>query len=178
MIDVHDIRSIDLGLSQKQRLFDLMIYAYAKTENDIWGENYHRLEAHEYFRLLNSDQFFIAFKQDVIVGSIMVYRKDDSTFGFGLLNADFNETGYGIGKLLIEAAERYAKENGGLQMQLEILRAESPISEFKIWLSKWYMDLGYEFEGTFPFEYVEPNRPEKREIMQTEAVFDIYRKEL
>lgn len=178
MIIISDITTIKLTKEQKERLFELMTIAYAKTENDIWGEDYFRLDRPEYFELLDKDQFFIAFKDDRIVGSILVYQKDLKTYGFGLLNVDFEETGQRIGHLLIESAEKYAKEHGGSKMQLEILRAEAPVSEFKLWLARWYEDQGYKFIGTFPFEYVEPNRPEKRQNMQTEAVFDIYTKEV
>lgn len=178
MIRIIDIKDVTLNNELKKRLFELMIHAYAETESDIWGSNYHRLEAEEYYDLLDRQWFLIAFKEDKIVGSIHVYRKDADTFGFGLLNADFEETGQGIGQSLIIAAEEFARKHGANTMQLEILRASSPVSEFKKWLAKWYENLGYAFTGTYPFEYVEPNRPDKRESMITEAVFDIYRKSI
>lgn len=178
MIRVKNIKSIQLKDIEKKRLFELMIHAYAETESDIWGEGYHRLETEEYYNLLNDEQFFIAFKNDEIVGSIHVYEKDSDTYGFGLLNVDFQETGQRIGQLLIESAENFALHHNASKMQLEVLRAKSPISDFKKWLATWYENLGYGFIGTYPFEYVEPNRPDKREIMLTDAVFDIYTKSL
>ena len=131
MIRIEDIKNITLSKEQRNRLFELMIHAYAQTENDIWGENFYRLEAEEYYNLLDQQQFFIAFKEEMIVGSICVYKKDPETYGFGLLNIDFEETGQGIGQRLIHSAEVFAHNEGARKMQLEILRAATNISEFK-----------------------------------------------
>lgn len=178
MIEILNSHQLKLTDEQIDRLYQLMIHAYAETEADIWGQNYKRLEKDEYAQLISKEGFLIALKDEKIVGSIYTYNKNDHTYKFGLLNVDFEETGQNIGKKLIQAAEKFARSKGAQQMQLEILRAESPISEFKIWLSHWYEEQGYEFAGTHPFEYIEPNRPEKRLIMITEVMFDIYRKPL
>ena len=178
MIQVVPHNSMELSKADKKRLFELMRHAYAITEEDIWGKDYNRLESDEFFQLLNTGVFYVALENNHILGSVQVYQKDHETFGFGLLNVDFDHTGKNIGAKLIAAAESHAKQNGGTVMQLEILRVEDPISEFKIWLQKWYEQLGYAFIETVPFETIEPNRPEKREIMQANAVFDIFRKSL
>lgn len=178
MIRILSRNDVDLNSDDKKRLFDLMIHAYAVTENDIWGENYFRLEKGEFFNLLEEEQFFIAFKNEKIVGSVMLYRKTKDTFGFGLLNIDFNEKGQNIGKKLIKTAEDFARYQNARTMQLEVLRTAQSVSVFKVWLAKWYVEQGYQFYGTFPFEYIEPDRPEKKQIMISQAVFDIYRKSL
>ena len=176
MIRIVPHNDIELSEADKKRLFELMRHAYAITEEDIWGKDYNRLESDEYFQLLNSGTFYIALENDQILGSVQVYQKDQETYGFGLLNVDFDHTGKNIGAKLINEAESHAKQHGGTVMQLEILRVEEPISEFQIWLQKWYEQLGYVFIETVPFETIEPNRPEKGQIMQAKAVFDILRK--
>ncbi|MFZ9027401.1 MAG: GNAT family N-acetyltransferase [Crocinitomicaceae bacterium] len=178
MIQVVPNHTLELTKAIKQRLFELMRHAYAVTEEDIWGKDYDRLEREEYFQLLNSGVFYIALENDQILGSIQVYRKDNETFGFGLLNVDFDHTGKNIGARLIGAAENHAMENGGTTMQLEIIRAEEPVSDFKKWLRKYYEQLGYVFNKTVPFEFIEQDKPEKREDMKTNAVFDILQKSL
>lgn len=176
MIRVVPHHTLDLSESNKNRLFELMRHAYAVTEEDIWGKDYNRLESEEYYHLLNTITFYIALEKDEILGSIQVYQKDVDTFGFGLLNVDFAHTGKNIGALLINSAEDHARKKGGKVMQLEILRVEKPISEFKKWLTQWYEKLGYLFIETVDFEVIESNKPENREMMTRNAVFDIFRK--
>lgn len=168
--------SLDLSEADKKRLFELMRHAYAITEEDIWGKDYNRLESDEYFELLNTGVFYIALENDQILGSVQVYQKDQETYGFGLLNVDFDHTGKNIGAKLIKSAENHAKENGAKTMQLEIIRAEDPVSDFKKWLREYYEQLGYVFIETVPFEFIEQEKPEKREDMKATAVFDILQK--
>lgn len=176
MIRIVPHNSLELSLADKKRLFELMRHAYAITEEDIWGRDYNRLEIEEYFQLLKTGVFYVALENDEILGSVQVYQKDKETFGFGLLNVDFDHTGKNIGERLIKSSEKYAIENGAKTMQLEIIRAEDPVSQFKNWLRKYYEQLGYVFIETVPFEFIEQDKPEKRKDMKTNAVFDILQK--
>ena len=96
MIRIVPHRALNLTEDEKNRLFQLMIHAYAITEEDIWGKHYKRLERDEFSELLETSTFFIALEDEKILGSIQVYQKDASTFGFGLLNVDFEHTGKNI----------------------------------------------------------------------------------
>jgi GNAT superfamily N-acetyltransferase len=155
-----------------------MIHAYAITEEDIWGKHYKRLERDEFLELLETSTFFIALEDEKILGSIQVYQKDASTFGFGLLNVDFEHTGKNIGALLINASEDFVLEKGGKIMQLEVLRVEQNVSDFKKWLHKWYKKLGYSFIETVTFETIETTKLDKHKIMKAHAVFDVFQKSL
>ena len=178
MIQILPQGAVDLSEINKNRIFDLMVRAYAITEEDIWGENYVRVPREEYFRLLENETFFIALEGDQLIGSIQVYRKSDTLFGLGLLNIDFEHKGRNIGSLLVSAAEDYARQNGGKCMQIEILRPEISDSAYKKWLEEWYEKLNYRFIETVPFEAIETEQSHKKKKIKTNAVFDIFHKTL
>jgi GNAT superfamily N-acetyltransferase len=163
-----------LTVNEIDRLYSLMIHAYAETENEVWGKNYKRLEFHEYEKILHEGDVYIAWMNDNIVGSISVYPVNKETFGFGLLNSDFDKHGKGIGGALVQVAEKHARSNGAKQLKLEILRPYPVNTCFKQWLAKWYEKLGYRFVKTIDFLDLEPHRQEKLERMITSSVFDVY----
>lgn len=178
MIEIKPCDITKLNQEQIDRLYDLMIYAYAQTEVEIWGENYSRMSKGEYISLLEGDNILIAWEDNQIVGSIYLYRISKGVFGFGLLNADFSESGKGIGRSLIAAAEKVAIERGANMMQLEILKARDVDVPVKNLLSKWYMAQGYTFIGTHDFLALKPDKVEKAKTMVNPSVFDVYTKEL
>lgn len=177
-VEVQQASNENLTATEIKRLFDIMIHAYAVTESEIWGDNYMRLTFEEFNEILDKKQLFVAFINDQVVGSIRAYPLSKKKYAFGLLSADFSESGKGIGRSLIEAIEQYAKEQGATIMELEILRPADIISPFKERLANWYTGMGYNFLETVNFDVVEPNRVEKEATMVNRSVFDCYQKEL
>lgn len=102
--------SDSLTETEIKNLYNLMINAYAQTESEIWSENYKRLSLEEYEQVLQNGDVYIALEDNLIVGSISVYHVTDDTFGFGLLNTDFDQLGKGIDSLLVSAAEEHARK--------------------------------------------------------------------
>lgn len=178
MSKVRVVTNKSLSKDDQDRLYDLMIYAYEQTETEIWGDNYKRMSREEYQAIMDSPYFHIAYIEDKIVGSVYYYPIHGSTFGFGLLNADFSESGKGIGKALIASIEEAAKLEGADTMQLEILRPESIDVPFKNQLAKWYKKQGYQFVGTYSFLDLKPDKSEKVKNMVNPSVFDVYKKAL
>ena len=98
------------------RLYKLMLHAYAVTEVEIWGENYSRMSENEFKSIIERGELILAELDGEVVGSIHVYPLTENTFAFGLLSADFDKKGLGIGRALISAAESHAKEMGAAKM--------------------------------------------------------------
>jgi len=178
MISIEHAKIEGLTDDDLQRTFALLIYAYAETEKEIWGEGYSRLDLDEFIDLIKKGQIYIARYDEEIVGSIQVYRTQQSAFAFSLLNADFSRKGLGIGKKLIQAAEKHAVEHGAKSMNIEILRPNNAELPSKTMLHKWYENLGYSYVKSMEFLEMKPDKVEKAKEFITPSRFDCYSKPL
>tara|TARA_B100000508_G_scaffold91658_2_gene71442 strand:+ start:5638 stop:6171 length:534 start_codon:yes stop_codon:yes gene_type:complete len=169
--------SSNLTQPQFERLFNIIRIAYAETEKEVWGEGYVRVSRENLKQHIKDDEILVAFLDDEIVGVIRVYEKEPGTWTFGLLGADFEHKGKGIGRALIAAAEEKAKSAGATEMSIEILRAKDIDTNFKVHLAKWYQRLGYEYTGKIDVMSVYPN-PEKWARLVNDSEFDCYVKRL
>jgi len=167
-----------LSSKEIKHLFDIMIYGYAVTEEEVWGPNYTRMPFEEFLGVIGKGQLYVARLNKEVVGSIQVKPLSENTFVFGLLSADFNQKGNGIGRALIEQAEDHARKAGAKHMQLEILRPLGIDVPFKSVLKDWYEGMGYILESTMTFLERKPNRTEKAKTMVNPSVFDCYIKML
>jgi len=163
---------------QIDRLFDLMIAAYAQTEVEIWGANYFRMRKEAYIETLKTHGILLALLDGQLVGSVSVYPTSNNNYGFGLLNADFAHAGKGIGTSLVKAAEQFAQAKGARSMVIEILRPKLFSVPVKETLKTWYEKLGYVYTDTFDFIVYKPTELEKSKNLVNPAVFDLYEKEL
>ena len=161
-----------------QRQHEILITAYAQTEEEIWGENYVRISEEEYKDLIEQQHVFTALLNDEVVGTILLSQHSDTTFSFGLLAVDFAKKGLGIGRKLVGHAEQVAFNLGATEMTLEILRPKNKSVPFKQQLAEWYQRQGYVFTHSADFLELKPTKTEKAKQLITPAVFDCYSKEL
>jgi GNAT superfamily N-acetyltransferase len=161
-----------------QRLHELLVHAYAETEVEVWGENYSRLSLEEFKEHIEKGNIYVARLNGEVVGSIGVFQENETTFNFGLLNADFTKKGNGIGLALVQAAEQHARDHGGKSMHIEILRPSNIEAPFKDRLDQWYRKLGYDFVESMSFEERKPNKAEKAKSLVNPSQFDCYVKAL
>lgn len=177
IIEIKPINS-DTNGEDLQRLYDIMVEAYAITEAEIWGENYARMPKDEFDRTVAEGGMIGAWVDSIPVGSINAMLRSEKSYAFGLLSVDATYKGMNLGRLLINAAEEKAMDHGAVFMLLEILRPEHLELPFKNRLRNWYLKMGYEFLETITFMDVEPNKPEKAKKLIRPSVFDRYRKPL
>ncbi len=169
----------DCATSQvTQRLYSIMIAAYARTEEEIWGPNYARMSRDEFEALVANGNLIAAQKGTEWVGSVSVYALNEDTFSFGLLSVDIANKGEGIGRQLIAAAEARAIARGATSMEIEVLRLKDQELPFKRILDQWYRRLGYEWIATQDFVERKPDKSEKAKLFVNPSVFDCYRKRL
>ena len=178
MITIERAHLDTLNQAELKRLHQLMVYAYAITEREIWGENYSRMVFDEFVEVIGSSCVIIAKLDSEIVGSITVTREDEESFSYGLLNADFSKKGLGIGRKLIEAAENFARSEGAKFMNIEILRPSLIEVPQKVMLAEWYSSLGYAFTESMRFEERKPDKAEKALKLIAPTQFDCYTKNL
>lgn len=160
------------------RMYSILIHAYAKTESEIWGPNYVRISEKEFADIIRRGEFYGAFIKGRLVGSVRLFKKDQQLFSFGLLSADFNLKGIGIGGALVDYIENIARKEGGLYMEIEILRAIGVDVPFKKALKAWYTRLGYKYIKSASFENLKPENAEKADKLIQPCVFDCYQKVL
>ena len=87
---------------------------------------------------------------DGMSGCVYVELRGERGY-FGPLSVDPGCQGLGIGKLLVEAAEGYARERGCQHMDLRIVNLREELPAF-------YRKLGYAETGTEPFPESEPTQ--------------------
>ncbi len=170
------IQSAKLASHQQRiQLYEFLIIAYAVTEIEVWGPNYVRIEFENYNQLIEKGEVLIAYFDGEVVGGIHYSHRAESTYSFSLLCADFNKSGLGIGRALIEEVETIAKSNQAKAIEIEILRPKGIEVPFKVRLKDWYEKLGYVYTHSQNFAIV---RPEGAKKLICPSDFDYYHKKL
>ena len=171
--DIETLSDDDISVA-----FDIMRHAYRVTEAEIWGDTYSRIGRDVFVSFINREEIILARIDGKIVGSIYTYKLRENVFSFGLLSADFDKKGLGIGRKLIEAAESHALKSGAEYMEIEILRAKDFDIPSKVRLHKWYLRQDYVFLESVEFIARKPKESKKATRLLVPSVFDCYRKPL
>ena len=82
--------------------------------------------------------------------SMLAVKAHDESCG------DVGGSGKGVGKLLVQAAEAHCRAHGCTLMQLGILCPDVNVEdepEYKQWLQRWYLQLGYEHRETIKLQF-------------------------
>ena len=145
--------------------------AYDRGEAGIWMPGWARTDSEWTGREVAAGEVFVAREQGRIVGSIRVVRLRDHTAEFGLLAVDPEYGGRGLGRALIDFAERLYDVDW---MELELLVPKAPNAN-KQRLHDWYSRLGYREwrRRDFAVAYPEPG-----ELLAGPADLVGYRKSL
>ncbi|MBK9592152.1 MAG: GNAT family N-acetyltransferase [Crocinitomicaceae bacterium] len=174
MITIHSAKQKNLSEQEFQKLYSIIVKAYADTESEMWGKNYVRVSELDFRKFIAADEILVAFLNDNVVGGLRYYRSSEDTFGFGLFGADFSLSGKGIGRALINRVEEEVKKSGCKKIKIEILRPKNFELPIKKVLHNWYQRLRYMHTGTVDFAEEFPDRAIG---ILVPCVFDYYVKE-
>lgn len=163
-----------LDEEELKSLYEIIIKAYALTENLMWGENYVRIPFGEYFKYVQNDEIFVALLNREVVGGIRFYDLNKEEKMFSLFGADFNHSGKGIGESLIQFILDKAKHEKIKRIKIEILRPADFELPDKKRLANWYKRFGFNYTGSDKFEDKLP----KAQQPITKCVFDYYQLEI
>ena len=158
-----------------ERVTDLTNEVYAVAEDGLWTEGATRTTVGEVAELTRAGQIAVARLRNRIVGSVRVQRLDEGTGEFGILVADPDHRGLGIGRELVRFAERKCATDGLVTMQRELLvprHRSHPGQEF---LAAWYTRIGYRVARTGTIDQA---FPALAPLLATPCDFVIYRKDL
>lgn len=178
MITIENANIETLNQFDLTRLYELMIKAYAETEVEIWGEDYERLSYNEFVEIIKKEELYLARIDNEIVGSVHIFKIDNDTFSFGLLNSDFDKKGLGIGSALVDKAEELAIKSGAGKVNIEVLRPSDFEVPGKVMLANWYLIKGYTFTMYDTFLNLKPDKIEKSKALKVPSGFDCYTKSL
>jgi ribosomal protein S18 acetylase RimI-like enzyme len=123
---------------------DLVNRVYANGEKGLWRAGAARTTLDETRVLIRNGEIVVARLEGRIVGVIRVQRLDGNVGEFGMLAADPDHQGLGIGRDLVRFAERLSQERGLDTMQLELLVPKKWTHPSKKFLHEWYSRIGYQ----------------------------------
>jgi GNAT superfamily N-acetyltransferase len=125
------------------QLADLINRVYAVAEAGLWIDGATRTTANEMAELIAAGEIAVARGDGEIVGSVRIRDVADDASEFGMLVAAFEQRRTGVGRALVEFAERRTRERGRRAMQLELLVPREWQHPSKEFLKKWYGRIGY-----------------------------------
>jgi GNAT superfamily N-acetyltransferase len=94
---------------------------YTLAEQGLWAEGTKRTTPEGMAALIAAGQIAVARADARIVGAVRIQLQDTGEGEFGMLVADHAHRGQGVGRQLVEFAERWCRERGVDTMQLEVL---------------------------------------------------------
>ena len=124
-------------------LTDLVNRVYADGEKGLWGPGAARTDQAEIAGLIERGEIAVARVGGRLAGAVRVRVLDEERGELGMLVAEPEQQGTGIGRELVRFAERWGREQGLAIMQLELLMPlewEHPVKGF---LRDWYTRIGY-----------------------------------
>ncbi|MDQ1576440.1 MAG: hypothetical protein QOH55_1590 [Microbacteriaceae bacterium] len=148
---------------------------YAASEQGLWIEGALRTTEAEVADLIRRGEIAAATSDGSILGSVRIQRLDATTGEFGMLAADPDHRGVGIGRELVAFAEVWARDHGLASMQLEVFAPRAWSHPSKVFLMQWYERIGYRRIRTGALEEA---HPALAPLLATPCDFAVYRKEL
>src|SRR3954463_11676919 len=139
LLDAADSRDARLV----ERLADLINRVYAVAEEGLWVDGAMRTTPDELAELIAAGEVAVARRDGEIAGSVRIRDVADDASEFGMLVAGFEQRGTGVGRALVEFAERRTRERGRRAMQLELLVPREWAHPSKELLKAWYGRIGY-----------------------------------
>jgi GNAT superfamily N-acetyltransferase len=126
-----------------ERLADLINHVYALAEAGLWVDGARRTTPGELAELIAAGEIAVARRDGEVVGSVRIRDVADDASEFGMLVVAFEQRGTGVGRALVEFAERRTRERGRRAMQLELLVPREWQHPSKELLKAWYGRIGY-----------------------------------
>jgi GNAT superfamily N-acetyltransferase len=126
-----------------ERVAELVNTVYAVAEDGMWHRGATRTSTAEITESAEANQIYVARLQDRIVGCVRVVQRPGRVAEFGMLAADPQVRGAGIGRALVQFAENHAADTGNHLMQLEVIQPRDFSLPPKEFLTGWYTRMGY-----------------------------------
>ncbi|MFI9405770.1 GNAT family N-acetyltransferase [Nocardia sp. NPDC052316] len=128
-------------------LTDLVNRVYEVAEEGLWCDGASRTTTSEAAGLIAAGHVAVARDADHrIVGAVCIRLLADGIGEFGMLVCAPEQRGTGIGRAMVDFAERHCVDRGARTVQLELLVPRDWTHPVKEFLRGWYLRLGYVLE--------------------------------
>jgi GNAT superfamily N-acetyltransferase len=181
-MEINDIEIINPSLypveeSKLEELVVLINQVYLDSEGELWPHDgsYYRTKLSEIKSYIAKGQLRFAVINSKIVGMVKVFKKDEDLGCFGMLLVHPEYRRYKLGSLLVEHAEKWCRQTGLKNIELELLVANDFTMKEKVMLRKWYSKIEYQLIEIVPFESLYPSHSR---LIQVPCSFEIMRKNL
>ncbi len=155
------ITRLDAADSRDPQLVDqlnrLVNDVYAVAESGLWRDGFTRTTPPELAELIAGGEIVVAKRDGRIAGIVRVHDVAGDTSEFGILAADPEQRGLGIGVALLDFVERQSRERGMRAMQLELLVPRDWVHDSKEFLKGWYGRRGYRLTRTVTIHDAHPH---------------------
>lgn len=173
-VDV-ELLARDAGEDAVTEVTNLVNRVYAIAEEGLWRDGTARTTPSETAEFIRGGEIAVARLGGRIVGSVRVQQLNGGVGEFGMLAADPDHRGVGIGRRLVRFAEQLIHERRCGTMQLELLVPKAWTHPAKKFLHDWYTRLGYRVVRTGS---IHEQYPALAPQLATPCDFVIYHKKL
>jgi GNAT superfamily N-acetyltransferase len=156
-------------------LVDLINRVYSKAEEGLWSRGTTRTTAAEVAQFVRKREIVVALAGTSVAGCVRLYEVDDAISGFGMLAVPSSHRSTGVGRELVQYAERVSAAEGRTTMQLEVLVPRGWSHPSKDFLVDWYSRIGYRIHAV---ERLEDAFPDLAPSLATDCDFVVFRKSL
>jgi ribosomal protein S18 acetylase RimI-like enzyme len=156
-------------------LTDLVNDVYASAEAGLWRDDSARTDRTEVAQLIRAGEIALARLGGDVVGAVRIQRLDQRTGELGMLVANPGNRNRGIGRALVDHAERRCASSGCSTMQLELLMPLTWSHPTKDFLAAWYERLGYRVVRRASTDEIIPTLAH---LLATPCDFAVYHKSL
>ncbi len=117
-----NIRFTNLNDAIKTEFLAQMInHVYDVSEGNIWIDSYKRTSKKQLLKLIEKQELILAEKNEEIYGCVWLEKVNNEVYKFKMLVTNPKYLKLGIGTMLIQFVENYAKTSGASKMTLELL---------------------------------------------------------
>ena len=139
------------------RLTSLVNEVYGTSESGLWAAGTTRTTAAEIAGLIAAGQIAVVTRDGEPIGCVQIRDLAPDAGEFGMLAASPAHRGTGVGRTLVEFAERRGRDRGLRAMRLELLDPRGWQHPHKEFLRAWYERIGYELVGITTVDTVHPH---------------------
>jgi GNAT superfamily N-acetyltransferase len=139
------------------RLADMINAVYTAAELGIWREGATRTSPREIAGLTVAGEIAVATRGGELAGSVRLHDVAADVSEFGLLAAAPAHRGTGVGRALVDFAERSSRERGLRAIRLELLLPRTWTHPHKEVLKAWYERRGYRLAGAGTIDAAHPH---------------------
>jgi len=171
------VKEGELSRQEIDVIVKLINQVYLLTEKDFWPHDgqYERVNTNEIENFIRNKELIIATKSKEIVGAVHIYNLKENICGFGMLVSSPKYRGIGIGSLLMNSIEDWAKTNHYTTIQLELLKPIDYKHPDKEILTSWYTKLGYKYISKTSYLDL---YPKQASLLKVPSNFEIYQKNI